>query len=492
MPDQTTGYDGYMPVGPVFRVTLISTRTTAALVALLTVLGAVGGAAAVPDARMTIDAVDVSSSEPAVGERTTLNVTLSNSGGSPAAADVTSVRLRNADDSDNVRDEVTGAGALSPGDSIDMELWTTFEEPGEHRLTVEVVADQEAVDGEDSAESVTVARDIVVDVQPAVVALDVRTRPLNPEDLQAEESDQTGSSGVSVDGIEGVFGGGGGLDTGESDQSESLVSAESPIEVTVVNTGTSTADRVHLTAVGTAVDAATDGDSTSNGSGSTTVEAGPYTVEAIAPGEERRVVVDLGPLDRRSDVTITAAFRGGTDARQGAGAERTAESTVRYPTQGGSPTVTDATVQTDASGTVIDATLANAGTAEINGVVVSVAGADGISPTPAGEEYFVGTVGASDFVAFDLETTANASVADTIPIRIAYTERGVRYTETATVALPESGGVGSGDNAGNSDTVGTLGTIGLSGIGSSGIGVIGIAGIMGLAVVGGVARRRDV
>jgi len=95
----------------------------------------------------------------------------------------------------------------------------------------------------------------------------------------------------------------------------------------------------------------------------------------------------------------------------------------------------------------VDANLGNAGTGELEGVVVSVAGAEGVEPTPAGREYFVGSVGAGDFVAFDLRTAVNASVADEVPIRIAYTERGVRYTETETVALPDSGDGGGGDPA---------------------------------------------
>jgi hypothetical protein len=87
-------------------------------------------------------------------------------------------------------------------------------------------------------------------------------------------------------------------------------------------------------------------------------------------------------------------------------------------------------------------------------------------------------VGAGDFVAFDLRTAVNASVADSVPIRIAYTERGVRYTETATVALPESGdGGGRGSGA-----VGTLGAIG----------IVGLVGGAGVAIAGSVIRRRDV
>ncbi|WP_144921853.1 COG1361 family protein [Halorubrum salsamenti] len=461
-------------------VTLTPTRTTAALLVLLALLGAVGAAAAVPDARIAIDGVDASSSEPAVGERTALNVTVSNSGGSPAAADVTSVRLLDAggDDGDDPRDEATAVGALSAGDATDVVLWTRFDEPGEHRITVEVVAEQEATGGDGDGGTVTVTRDVVVDVQPAEVALDVRTRALSPQDLRSDDEDQSGG-GIGVGGIEGVFGGGGGgLQSAEDDEAEPVQSADSPVAVTVVNTGTSTADRVGLTAVGTPVGASDGGDDGDSGT-EPTVEAGPFVVEDVAPGEERRVVIDLGPLDERSDVAVTAAFRSELDAPAGAGANRTATATLRYPLREGAPTVTDATVERTGDGeVVVDANLGNAGTGEIEGVVVSVAGADGVAPTPDGREYFVGGVGAGDFVAFDLRTAANASVADSVPIRIAYTERGVRYTETATVALPES----SDGGAGGTGAVGTLGALG----------IVGIVGVAGVAVAGSVIRRRDV
>ncbi|WP_254922003.1 MULTISPECIES: hypothetical protein [unclassified Halorubrum] len=464
------------------------TRTTAVLVALLALSAAVGGAAAVPDARIAIDGVEASSTEPVVGERTTLNVTLSNSGGSPEAADVRSVRLLDADADEDAAplDEATAVGALSPGDSLDVRLWTRFDEPGERRLTVEVVAEDEAADDEDEGDAVTVTRDVVVDVQPAEVTLDLRTRGLAPEDLQSDDESEN-AGGIDVGGIEGIFGGGGGgLDTGD-DAEQAVQSADSPVAVTVVNTGTTTADRVSLTAVGEPVaggdggggEDTVDGDGEADGGG---FEAGPYVVEDVAPGEERRVVVDLGPLDRRSAVTFTAAFRSELDAQAGAGAERTATSTLRYPAHEGAPTITDAAVETTEDGAVvIDANLGNAGGGELEGVVVSVGEAPGVAPTPAGGEYFVGAVGAGDFVAFDLRTTANASVADEVPIRIAYTERGVRYVETDTVALPDA----DGNADGGSGPVGTLGSAGA-------LGAVGLAGVAGLAVAGVVVRRRDV
>ncbi|WP_203229819.1 hypothetical protein [Halorubrum distributum] len=472
-------------------MTLTLTRTTAALLAALTMLAAVGGAfaiggaAAVPDARITVGEVGTSPSDPTVGERTALNVTVSNSGGSDAAANVTEVRVRNADG--DVLDSVSGVGALSAGDSLDATLWTAFEEPGERRLTVEAVANQST-----SGELVTVSRDTVIEVRPTQVALDLRTRALDPEDLRSDDDGEASAGDLGVGGIQGIFGGGGGLDTGDAGgQGDAPPIADSPVEVTVVNTGTTTADRVSLRAVGTAVGG--DG-ANGSGDGTETVSVGPFVVEDVAPGEERRVIVDLGPLDRRSAVTVTAAFRADTDQRNERGADRTAESTVTYPVREATPTVTDATVREGEDGAVVvDANLGNAGNGELTGAVVSVGDAPGVEPTPTGGEYFVGTLGASDFVGFDLSTAVNASVADEIPIRVTYTERGVRYTETLTVAAPEP----DDDDAGG----GALGRIGGGGVGAagavaSGFALLGLAGAVGVAVrtgrVGGsTARRRD-
>jgi len=462
-------------------VTLTPIRNPAALLAatlLVATVGgafAIGGATAVPDARITVGAVGASPSDPTVGERTALNVTVSNSGGSDAAANVTEIRVRDADG--EVLDSVSGVGALSAGDSLDATLWTEFDEPGEKRLTVEAVANQST-----TGEFVTVSRDTVLDVRPTQVALDLRTRALDPEDLRSDDDGESATGDLGIGGIQGIFGGGGGLDTGDGDD-ESPPIADSPVEVTVVNTGTTTADRVSLRAVGTAVD----GDER-------TVSVGPFVVEDVAPGEERRVIVDLGPLDRRSAVTVTAAFRADTDRLDDRGADRTAESTVTYPVSETDPTVTDVTLRETADGVVVDANLGNAGTGEMTGTIVSIGDAPGVAPTPAGGEYFVGSLGASDFVGFDLTTAVNASTAETIPVRVSYTERGVRYTETLNVAGPEPDG--DDDEAG-----GTLGRIGTGGLGTagaaaSGLALVGLVGALGVAVrtgrIGGsTGRRRD-
>ena len=482
------------------RIALPSHRTTSLFVACLVAVAAtvaVGGAAAVPDARLTVDAVGATPADPVVGERTQVNVTVANSPGSPDAAEVTEVRLLDADG--DVRDTATTVGSVSPGDDLDARLWTRFDEPGERRLTVEVVAAEPADDDDaddDDRPTVRVERDLLVAVEPAATAVDLRARTLDPEDLRTdEEGGDVDVGGVGgVDGVEGILGGGdGGLDSNEDDGAVEPI--ESPVAVTVVNTGTVTADRVSVTAVGDPIagtttagdpiagtttaggnatapgdgapgDGATDDDATDSG-----VDAGPFVVEDVAPGAERQVVVDLGSLDRRSAVTFTARFR----------------------SSAGPP---DASVTTTDDGRIaVEGNLGNTGDAEIGGVVVAVADAEGVTPTPAGGGYFVGAVGGSDFVPFDLETTGNASVADEVPIRIEYTDRGVRYVDTVAIDVPDPEANGSGaatDAASDDGAPGFLGAIG----GGGGIAVVsGVAGVLGLAaagVVGIAVRRRDV
>ena len=474
------------------------------LVAALVAVAAVGAAGAVPDARVTVDAVTVTPGEPVVGERTALNVTVANSGGSPAAGEVTAVRLLDADDT--TLDEASTPGALSPGDTLETKLWTSFETPGEHRLTVEVVADEAVGDGEDAnpndPPTVTVTRDVVVDVAPAEPSIALRARPLAPEDLRTDEDD----GGVDVGGVNGIDGilggGGGGLETGDDD--EAMATAmDGPVAVTVVNTGTVPAERVSVTASGAPVagtgpldaggNATTDdAAAAADDAGEDAFTAGPFVVEDVAPGDERRVVVDLGSLSRQTDVTFTAAFRASAGPPTTDGAATSATADLVYPQSAGQPVVTDATVTRTSEDTMaIDANLANAGGPEITGVVVSVRDAPGVAATPAGSGYFIGGVASDDFVPFELTVDANASVAETVPVEIAYTDRGVRYVETVSLETPAPQSTNE-SAAGTATVFGSAGSIGVLGGAPAGVVPLLVA-VGGLAaVVGAVVRRRDV
>lgn len=446
----------------VHYLTLVTTRTTGSLVAALAGLALtaalLGGVAAVPDARITIDAVGAAPDDPVVGERTEVNLTVANSAGSPAAANVTEVRLL---DGDETLDARRMPGSLSPGDTLDAELWTRFDEPGERRLTVMIVAEEPLEDGEDVDEddrrTVRVERDLFVDVRPAAETVSIRARALTDAELRVEDDED----GIDVNGINGIIGGGGGLDT--DDEEDAIEPMDSPVAVTVVNTGTVPAERVSVTASDDAGDVGT----------------APFVVPDVAPGDEHRIVVDLGPVDRRSNVTLTTRY----DAANRT--DRTASTTLRYPPRDGDPVVTDATVTSSAGETVVDASLGNVGERQIDGVVVGIDGARGVEPTPAGGDYFVGTVGAGEFVPFELATRANATVAEEVPVRIEYTDRDIRYVETVPVELP--------DEDDETDGAGTIGTLGASVASDRGIGVVlALIGILGATALGAVLRRRDV
>lgn len=472
---------------------------TIVLLALCLVVGlvAVSGSAAVPDARITVDTVDVTPGDPVVVERTRLNVTVSNSGGSPDAANVTEVRLLDADGA--VLDTSTAPGALSPGDDLETALWTRFQEPGEHRLTVEVVATEPVPDDDDADESdppvVRVERDVVVDVEPMASVVDLRARALSPADLETDDDD----GNVQVDGVNGIDGllggGGGGLDV--EDGSEPVTAMDAPVAVTVVNTGTVTADRIHVTASGTNVspgsstaDPETDGSSAAadDGSASGPVEAGPFVVEDVAPGAERRVVVDLGSLDRRSTVTFTAKFRSNVGPPDGNGASRTATAELSYPPREGRPVLTGANVSRAGNGAVtVDANVGNTGAAELSGVVVSVLDAPGVEATPAGEGYFVGSIAPDDFVPVEIRATADATTAETVPVRIAYTDRGIRYAEIVEVEAPKR--TDESEDDADAGAVNALGGVGWSRPLVGGLAIV----VLGLVAAGGALRyRRDV
>ena len=136
----------------------------------------------------------------------------------------------------------------------------------------------------------------------------------------------------------------------------------------------------------------------------------------------------------------------------------------------------------------IDANLANAGGPEITGVVVSVRDAPGVAATPAGGGYFVGGVASDDFVPFELTVDANASVAETVPVEIAYTDRGVRYVETVSLETPAPQSTNE-SAAGTATAFGRAGSTRVLGGAPAGAAPPSVA-VGGLAaLVGAVVRR---
>jgi hypothetical protein len=91
-------------------------------------------------------------------------------------------------------------------------------------------------------------------------------------------------------------------------------------------------------------------------------------------------------------------------------------------------TGTDAVVQ---GGTLeLSATASNVGTTEIQGVVVSVGGANGVGSA----DYFVGSVEASDFSSFTVSTGVSENVSS-VPVEVRYLVDGVERTYTTEVPV---------------------------------------------------------
>jgi hypothetical protein len=95
-------------------------------------------------------------------------------------------------------------------------------------------------------------------------------------------------------------------------------------------------------------------------------------------------------------------------------------------------------------------------------------------------------------VPFELTVDANASTTETIPVKIAYTDRGVRYVETVALETPAPPQSANESATGTATVFGGVGATGLLGGGPTGLGWALAVGVGLAAVVGAVIRRRDV
>ncbi|WP_276258818.1 hypothetical protein [Haloglomus litoreum] len=136
-----------------------------ALLILAPVAPLLGTAAAVPDARLQFSDVAVSPDAPTTGEPVTVSATVQLSAGSAATAEVERVLLR--DDSTTLARAV-GPGSLSQGDSLTVDLVTSFAERGQKDLTLVAVTNSSTAN-----ETVRVERPVTLVVREAPPELDV-------------------------------------------------------------------------------------------------------------------------------------------------------------------------------------------------------------------------------------------------------------------------------------------------------------------------------
>jgi len=104
----------------------------------------IGAVAAVPDARVTVTDATVDPATPTAGEPMTVTATVQLSAGSDSAADLDRVRVVDSDG--NILASATGLGSLSPGETLDVPISVTVDEPGARDLSI--IAKVSDTDGE--------------------------------------------------------------------------------------------------------------------------------------------------------------------------------------------------------------------------------------------------------------------------------------------------------------------------------------------------------
>lgn len=111
---------------------------------------------------------------------------------------------------------------------------------------------------------------------------------------------------------------------------------------------------------------------------------------------------------------------------------RTVTGDFTGPSNPGQIELTGVEVSRTGAGVELAATASNLGSTPVDGVVVSIRDAPGVTP----RTYFVGNVKASDFSSFTLATQTTGNVS-ALPVEVRYVVDGVEQTTTRELPLPE-------------------------------------------------------
>jgi hypothetical protein len=169
----------------------------------------------------------------------------------------------------------------------------------------------------------------------------------------------------------------------------------------------------------------------------------------VPPGESRTVRLPLADGARAAGrIPLEATYR----TEDGVGRSRTH---VRVSDPPAEVTLTGVVVQRQGDRVHISGSASNVGLQPAQGVLVGVV--DGRRATPAApqRDYFVGEVGVSNFVAFDVYATVQSGV-EAVPVRVSYSSDGRRRTTVIEVPIGDGGGaaaasVGAAGSGGDGD-----------------------------------------
>jgi len=291
-------------------------------------------------------------------------------------------------------------------------------------------------------------------------AVETRERTLPVEALEDDvgirverttTGQQPAAGGDGLPGVAGALGGNGVLQS-SSDQGED--EQQDGVGVTVTNFGNAPVDRVVLVprfANGSAVP----------GLGRVAVS------DSLAPGETESVTVDLSSV-RASSLRFVVDYELAGESR---------ETVRRYDLERdrGAVALTGLNLSRENDRLRLSGNLGNIGDGEVRGVVVRVGESQYAAPAYPQRNYFLGTVGASEFAPFELTARVDAANATSVPVEVVYTTAGERRTETVEVPLPRE--------RSSEDRGGSLGRL-------DGTAVVGAVGLLVAVPLAGLALRR--
>lgn len=486
-------------------------------------------AAGVPDARLTVDDATVTPDRPTTDEPTTVTATVGLSAGSSSAAELDRVVLR-AENGTSLA-TASNPGSLSPGDSLTVDLVAEFADAGRHDLTL--VAEGTDSNGdtvtverpvtivvEDSPPGITIEADLVEGVRspvevtvgnPAVDAvrnvevvvrrgstvddrafvptlaagaeetLNLSARPsstdedvtvrvayttatgdrqttVRRESLRIEPlrddvgidvrpvSDQQVDAGGGAGGLGDLIGGGGGgLQQGDSQEE----GAPTEVEVAVTNFGNAAIEEA-------VVEPSAD-------------EPLPRQfVGDLEPGETETVTLDLSNVPP-AQLDVAVSYRLDQE-------ERRSTTTYAHRPETAAITLTGVDMEREDGRLLVSGNAGNTGDAEVTGVVVAVGEAEGVTPAYPQRDYFIGTVGGSEFAPFELTATIDEN-ATTVPVEVTYRVDGEQRTEQ--VDLP----VEAERESEGRDFLGSLSPLAVGG-------ALGVSALVGGALLVPLYRRR--
>ena len=131
-------------------------------------------------------------------------------------------------------------------------------------------------------------------------------------------------------------------------------------------------------------------------------------------------------------VTVTMAY---TDDEGRQRVTRTVQTNFDAPPNPGRVTLTGTQAVQRNGQLEVSATASNVGSSSTEGVVVSIADAEGVGPA----DYFVGSVEGSDFSSFTLSTSASENLSS-VPIRVRYVTDGVEQSYVTDVPVERLAG----------------------------------------------------